>query len=416
MTPFDTTATAPAALSALQMAEVIKEGTARLCAERYGSRLRSVVVTGSVARDEATFVGNLTGRRLLGDAEFLLIFSDLSTLPAEGETIELSRRVEARLLAEHHLSGHIELSAGRAAYLTHLDPHIFALELRECGRVIWGDSAVLSLIPAFDATAIPLEDAWRLLANRIVEHLALATEQVGAQPGVSLNARYRTIKLYLDMATSLLLFSGAYGTTYRNRSEKLRALAESQGTVPGWPFPLRAFADRVALSTELKLGSGQMFGERATELLDWREAISYAHRLWRWELARLGRSDQTLDDRALMSRWMRNQPLPARARGWLYVARRAGWWQGSPHWPRWVRYGWRGSPRYWVYASASELLFRLPALMGSPVSRTAPPSRDLSVTLPVPNPGRGDATGPPWARLASAILWNYDQFLTGTRS
>lgn len=416
MSASDTTAAPPAAWAAPQLAEAIRQETARLCAERYGSRLRSVVVTGSVARDEATFVGDATGHRLLGDAEFLLIFSDGSALPAEVETLDLSRHIEARLLTGHHLIGRIELSAGKAAYLTRLEPHIFALELRECGRVIWGDRAILSFVPDFDSAAIPLEDAWRLLANRIVEHLALVTEAVSGKPGASLGARYRTMKLYLDMATSLLLFSGGYGTTYRRRSENLRALAEGRGSGEGWPFPLRTFAERVALSTDLKLGSGVTFDERTTQALDWREAVGYAHCLWRWELARLGNSDPVLDDRALMFRWMRDQPLRTRARGWLYVARRTGWWQGWPHWPRWVRYGWRGSPRYWIYANASELLFRLPALLGSTAPRPTPGSGDLSGALPVPHAGGCAETGPSWVRLASAILWNYDQFLTGTRS
>lgn len=415
MSPSDTTATAPSALAASRMAEAIRLEAARVCAEQYGVQLRSVVVTGSLARDEATFVGGSTGRRLLGDAEFLLIFSDVHPLPSEADMTELSRRIEARLLAEHRLTGRIELSAGKAAYLTQLKPHIFALELRECGRVIWGDSAVLSLIPAFDAAAIPLEDAWRLLANRIVEHLALATEMVAGQPGASLNARYRTVKLYLDMATSLLLFSGRYSATYRSRCEKLRVLVEEKGADEVWPFSLRTFADRVARSTELKLG-WDLFAEPAADVMDWREAVSCAHRLWRWELARLGHSDPTVDDHALMMRWMRRQPLAARARGWLYVARRTGWWQGWPHWFRWVRYGWRGSPRYWVYANASDLLFRLPGLLNSTASRTVPASRDPSRTLPVPNAGQRDETAPPWMRLASDILWNYDQFLTGTRS
>lgn len=416
MSPSDTTPAAPSALAAPHLAEAVRHEAARLCAERYGSRLRSIVVTGSVARDEATFVGGSTGRRLLGDAEFLLIFSDGSALPAEAETLELSRHIEARLLTGHHLIGRIELSAGKAAYLSRLEPHIFALELRECGRVIWGDPAILSFVPVFDSAAIPLEDAWRLLANRIVEYLVLVTETGRGQPGASLNACYRTMKLYLDMATSLLLFTGGYGTTYRRRAENLRALAEGQGPGEGWPFPLRAFAERVALSTDLKLGSGVTFDERTTQALDWREAVGYAHRLWRWELVRLGHSDPMLDDRALMIRWMRDQALRTRARGWLYVARRTGWWQGWPHWPRWIRYGWRGSPRYWVYANASELLFRLPALLGSTASSLASGPGDLSAALPVPNAGRGEETGPPWMRLASAILWNYDQFLTGTRS
>lgn len=412
ITPAGAVASGPA-----QIGEAIRQETARLCAERYGTGLRSVVVTGSLARDEATFREEESGaRRLLGDGEFLLIFQEATDLPPEGDTIELSRRIEARLLGDHRLTAHIALSAAKAAYLAALEPHIFAFELRECGRVVWGDPAVLALVPAFAEASIPMEDAWRLLANRMVEQLALMEEPTVGPPGTSREARYRTVKLYLDMATSLLLFAGAYAPTYRKRAENLSALAQLDGPAEPWPFPLRDFADRVTLATRLKLGPADGSDARDAGLLDWSEAVSYARGLWRWELARLGHADPALGDRALMSRWMSAQPLPARARGWLYVARRTGWWRSWPHWPRWVRYGWRASPRYWVYASASELLFRLPDLLGSKADPVPVIASELWAALPVTRTRNGDGTLTPWTQLAADIVWNYEQFLMDTRA
>jgi hypothetical protein len=399
-------------------AAAVCEETARRCAERYGRGLRAVVVTGSLARDEATFVEEPGGIRLLGDGEFLLIFADDAALPPESEVRDLGRLTEEGLRAGAGLTAHIGLSAGKAAYLSALEPHIFALELRECGRVVWGEPGILSLVPGFRPADLSLEDAWRLLANRLVEQLALASG--AGSPGAGREMGYRTLKLYLDMATSLLVFAGAYAPTYRERADRLIALAARADADAAWPFPLREFAERVDACTRLKLASQRgpvpvaEMDERLGRL-DWRQAVGQARRLWRWELARLAKADPVLDDRALMSRWMRAQPLPARLRGWLYVARRAGWWRSCRHWPRWMRYGWRASPRYWVYWSATDLVFRLPDLLGGGPD-AAGSLEDLAAVLPVPGGGAEAPNGTGWQRLAGDIAWNYERFLTETRA
>ena len=59
----------------------IDEQVAAACASRYGNDLRAVVVTGSLARDEVTAREDQGRRRLLGDAEFLLIFHETARLP-----------------------------------------------------------------------------------------------------------------------------------------------------------------------------------------------------------------------------------------------------------------------------------------------------------------------------------------------
>lgn len=383
----------------------ISEETARLCAERFGRALKAVVLTGSLARDEATVIPDAGGVRLLSDAEFLLVFDPLAALPSPAAVEALRRQVEAALAARY-LRPCLTLSAAHPRYLQRLQPHIFAYELRTCGRVIWGDPGILSLIPAFSESQIPLEDAWRLLANRLVELLAEVTGPI--------EAGYRLVKLYLDMATSFLLFVGEYAPTYRARAARLRALADRTRPGPEWPFLLDAFATRVAHCTQLKLQGTAAWD---TNVLA-QEAVADARLLWRWELSRLTGASPDLPDHQLLDSWMRMQPFRQRARGWLYLLRQHGWRRGWSWYVRSMRRGWRASPRYWIYAASSDLLFAKHRPDGSPVLHA--PGTAISTgwrrVVPVAT-NAGDPESPHAADgLAGAILSNYRQFLVDTRA
>jgi len=146
--------------------QALWEVVAEACAGEFGSSLQAVILTGSLARGEGTFVEDSEGCRLLGDAEFLLILRAGSRLPREQAVNRVATRI-ARQLLERGVRGRVELSPAHPSYLRKLRPHIFAYELRACGQVVWGDPGILSLTPVFSPAAIPLEDGWRLLANRV---------------------------------------------------------------------------------------------------------------------------------------------------------------------------------------------------------------------------------------------------------
>ena len=399
----------------------ICEETTRLCAQQHGDLLRAIVLTGSLARDEATFVEEKEGRTLLGDAEFFLIFDERAALPPASDLDTLGRGIKDNLL-RRGMRCHVTLSAVHPAYLRKLQPHIFAYELKVSGQVVWGESQVLSLIPQFLPPDIPLEDAWRLLCNRMIEQLELADELAGGSKALSPNLHYRIVKLFLDMATSFLLFVGAYAPTYRERAEKLKLLADS-GPDDAYPFSVRDFAERVAACTQFKLtGTGQSsvsatLGEDGAGLVFWEEAIAYARLLWRWELARLTNTKGQVSSRELCARWMRFQPLHYRLRGWLYVLRKRGWHRSWSEWPRWARRSWRASPRYWVYAAASTLFFRLPCLLRPACQRPKTDANweEVRGWLPMSKPGPGNDC-PSWQQLASEIVWNYHEFVMETRA
>jgi hypothetical protein len=392
--------------------ETIASETGRLCVEEYGDDLRAVVMTGSLARDEATTVER-EGRRLtLGDAEFLMIFRDRAAPPSAARTAPLERKIEAGL-ERHGIVCRVSLGAVGSVYLRALRPHIFAYELRTCGKVIRGEPAILSLIRPFSPSDIPREDAWRLLANRVIELLEVIADPTARVDALPPEAHYRTVKLYLDMATSLLVFAGGYAPTYRERAGKLQTLAHAAPPDGAWPFSLGDFADHVGACTRWKLGAERAPGEAGSDFLP--RALGYARQLWRWELARLTGAED-LSHRALFDRWMRMEPLHQRLRGWLYVVRSRGWHRSCRQWPRWARHAWRASPRYWIYGATGELLFGVLARDDREQQGTAPDWSRWRRALPEASRGRVDPAAADWRRLADDIGWNYREFLVGTRA
>src|SRR5262249_8467206 len=70
--------------------------TSRLCAQILNGRLRAIVLTGSVARDEGSFIRHLDGHVLLGDIEFFLVFEDAEPLPSNGVIALVASKLEER--------------------------------------------------------------------------------------------------------------------------------------------------------------------------------------------------------------------------------------------------------------------------------------------------------------------------------
>jgi hypothetical protein len=274
---------------------------------------------------------------------------------------------------------------------------------------VWGDPDVLAHVPTVATADIDRVDAWRLLCNRLVEQLDSVARADTAEGSLDPALRYPTAKLWLDMATSLLVFTGGYAPTYRERANNLSALA-AQPPALSDAFDLPRFASRVRACTRFKLGVGTAADLDATG--SWREAVVQARELWRWELLRLTGAPADASDRALRERWMRRQRLASRARGWAYAARRHGWHRSWRQWPRWARLGRRGSPRDWIYAAATELLFALAIPAGGTTGHRPLALGDVARSLPVYHAAaRGG-----WREMATQIYDGYRTLVVETRA
>jgi hypothetical protein len=390
----------------------ICEEVAVECAQFFGRGLRSIVLTGSLARDEATFKKEEDGWALLGDADYLLVLRKGADLPHASEVNSISQAVEARLRG-HGINARVGLNMVLPSYFSALPRHIFTYELRSCGRVIWGDSQVLRLVPEFASTQISHEDAWRTLCHRIIELLACLREAPFPIEQLDPALRYAVVKFYLDMATSYLVFLGHYAPTYAERELRLRALAESDTAASNCPFSLKEFSQRISECTEWKLSGPREKDFATSKFLE--EAIGYGQLLWRWEAIQLAFSNRSLAVGALCESVARQQTVAQRLRGWLSAMRRTdrfGIWR---EWPRWARLGLRATPRYLTYRVAVEVFWWLPCLLdyeGEPAQFDLEWDR-LRALLPALPPGTSDRP-PSWRDLIADVVWNYKQFLLGT--
>jgi hypothetical protein len=406
--------TGPAQASAT-VVDLICEEASRVCERQFGQGLHTLILTGSFARGEGSLIRHKENWQALSDAEFMVVLADSVRLSSATEQREMQTKTTHALQAR---GIHCSLSFGlvHADFLRKLQPSIFAFELRACGRVLSGDAAVLSLIPRFRSSEIPAEDAWRLLCNRLVECLEVLSHLESECESVLRQDSYRIVKLYLDMCTSLLVFCGGYEPRYAQRTDALSRLAQSDPAYA--PFSLREFSKQVSAATGFKIsGISKTFGiSNRKELASvTAEAMAYARQLWRWELKKMTNSDDDPDDSQLLKRWMSQQGMAHRVRGWAYVCRKQGWHRSWREWARWLRLLRLASPRYCVYAVASEMCFGLPPSLDGARGFTDSNCQRWRDFLPMRKQIYGSDCSPQ-SKLMAETVWNYEQFLVGTRA
>lgn len=401
-----------AARAAAAIVDELCEETKKICQRQFTGSLHSLILTGSLARAEGTFSRESGAWQPLSDAEFIVTLTDSAKLPSTHEQQELDERI-ANALSARGLNCSLSLSVVHGGFYRKLRPSMYAYELRHCGRCVAGDPGILSLIPTFSAADIPLDDAWRTLCNRLLEQIESVADLELESSGVSNELLYRSVKLYLDMATSLLLFLGIYEPSYRARAKRLSAL--KQNSLPETlPFDIPQFAATVAACTEWKLQNESKpdLGSPWDLFLASQQDATH---LLEWELSRL--VNNVGSRQQLAAQWIRSQKFTEEVRGWAYALRASGWLRSWRLWPRWIRCAVQGSPRRLVYTAAAELYALLPVLLSGEVdhSRAARSLKQIEDLLPVVNVSHA-AEVRNWRQVAQMCCWNYHQLLEKTRS
>ena len=384
--------------------------------QAIGTRVRAVVLTGSLSRTEGSIRRNGRGLwNVQGDAEFLILLTSECPLPGPRDVEATIIQTEAHLI-QQGIECSLSLSYCHEDFFRTMTPHMFAYETRVSGKVVSGEFDVLDLIPPFAPADIPVEDAWRTLTNRMIELTeVMAAHKVPEDARVPDSIAYRTMKLALDTGTSLLLFHGQYAPTYQQRADNFSRFADSPGTLPGSTVSRQEIAHALALCTEWKLS-----GEEPAGLVTWewvRATCGRALAVWIWELQQLTESDGVNSISSLITSAADKQPLLARVRGWLYVVRCEGWLRSIAYWRHWILMGFRATPRYWIYEAGGNLFARLNEYIV--VDRTIPlataQGKSFESDLPLWLSGtRADAAD--WRNFARSVAWNYHRYLEGTRA
>jgi hypothetical protein len=395
----------------------------RWCLLGLGARLKALILTGSLARNEATWQRTDQGIHFLSDAEFIVIIKDRAEIPSPELVTLVCSGVEEELRNKGVLCK-LSFGAVHEAFLSRLGETIFGYELLTCGEVLYGDPDLLRNRSGF-VTHVSEEDAWRMLANRTVELLEIVAAPMGDGGELSEAAQYRLTKLYCDMATSILVFKQEFVAGYQARADKLCDLHE-RGLLSDLPFDVDWFVRLVARCTDYKIAHAWDGPSPFSSRGSLQQAIAVLRALWAWELSRMHGVAMSSPE-ALQQLHMRKQSWKERLRGWAFVVRRQGVLGSLHHGLHWLRLLRCASPRYCVYAAGlaavSNFQFadsgetrQRPDLTssgpGQPTAGDWPASslRWLPVPDPLTRPGTSER------ELAEAVLWNYREFLVETRA
>lgn len=380
----------------------IEAGLVQVCREALGTTLRAVVLTGSLARNEGSYIHKDGQAVLLSDVEAIVVLHDDAPLPSR-EATTLLCNTAGQALAQRGVRVDVSLSLVHAAYLRQLPPHIYSYELRACGVVLFGEPAILEQIPSFAASELSAEDAWRILSNRLIEQMEVATAAQGSNNDT---LQYRSIKLCLDLASSLLVLSGRFEAGYRSRLQRMEEFAVTP-SAKQLPISIEELLPLVRLCTAAKLQPevvvdlGPNFAERVS---------GWAWQIWLWELRQMTGGNPHATAREMICAFGRKQGAARLLRGWLYAARRKGWMLSSRYWAKWLSQFVSGlTPRHAIYLAAYCLHEAGIQRLGSNEARTLKSVRGF---LPVDG-GEQVTTG---ADVVAQLVWNYKQFAMETRS
>jgi hypothetical protein len=385
------------------------------CLQTLGPRLKALVLTGSLARDEATWQPTDQGIRFLSDAEFMVIVEDKAEIPTPEMVTLICSGAEEELRNQGVLCK-LSFGAVRESFLLNLGETIFGYELLTCGEVVYGDPDIL-LKKGRGDPSVSREDAWRMLANRTIELLEIVPELVDDRALLSEAAQYRLTKLYCDMATSILVFKQQFVAGYRARATKLGEL-HAHGLLSDLPLDGDWFAGLVRRCTDYKISHAWDGPSPFSTPDSVQQAVSALRSLWTWELAQMhGTTMPSLD--AMLRLHMRKQKLKHRLRGWAFVVRRRGMLDSLRHGWRWLRLLRLASPRYCVYAAGlhAVLSFEFPVSSTAGLGQLETWNSKLATVsnwLPIANFSVRSA--PDEKDVAEAILWNYREFLVETRA
>jgi hypothetical protein len=375
----------------------------------------AVILTGSFARGEGSVLRMQNRARVLGDMEFMVLCPPRSDLRTMQKQLRQEATQSTYDLAKKGIDCEIEFSAVDPKYLYSLRPQIFGYEFLNHGCVVWGDPDTLRTAPRFPASAIPLWDAWRMLNNRLLEQLQWV-EAVTLENRTLLEPIfYQTIKCYLDLGTSLLIFGKRYKSTYASRAAALMRWAREEPRNALLSTISRAVAECTEFKLSPRIGRrvlGVRFDTTAEELRPdiQKMVVNFvrdAHEVWRWQACQLvGRSVDSDSDAKLTQEVLATQGWKEKARGWAKIAL-------MPNVRRQCRFAKRmrslcrsGSPRYLIYSVAAELCFTIPAVMAG----CEPDIAALELLLPVAFIEHENEMRP-WWRLRANVLSAWKLFL-----
>jgi len=310
-------------------------------------RVEGLILTGSLARGEASVLSVGEQSKLLGDVEFLLIVRGHRLWRQIRKRVTEMNQRATRILGSSASGFQVEFTPADISYLRRrCKPSMFAYDLRHHGRVIVGRRDLLDEIPPIERSAIPPDDAMETVLNRGLELVAL---QDSDAPDASV--AYSVVKALLDLAGSALAFSGAYESRYSRRPAAFRALLEQRNDLCRRITSVQRLTAMVGEAARIKIEPTPAALERIAREVDPRSILRWLVELWRWEAGCLfGKPDSDLS--ALIRAYLAREKGAGLIRGWVKYVWHPLRPASAPLRPALLRLASTSSPRHLVYGAA----------------------------------------------------------------
>lgn len=181
----------------------------------------AILLLGSAARNEVSFGPDGT---ILSDLDFLVVLPQKNRVTASRKEHQCRAKLRdfERDFYKKHLIP-ITIGFANASAKCWMPATPMMLELRENGRVLYGDTSVKNWPAIKKNYQIPSWEGIRLIANRICELLGV----IGHTPIVHSDLVYASLKMVLACSEAHLIDNQIYRTSYRNRLEQYCATHNS---------------------------------------------------------------------------------------------------------------------------------------------------------------------------------------------
>ncbi len=321
-----------------------------------GPERLALILSGSHARGDAVWT-EVAGRTLsLSDLDLYAVVPDRAAQRAGARRAAAERPGLKARLSGLGLAGSLEVAFLTPSDLARLPARPGTLELKRHGRLIEGDPAWLSRVPAWTPREVSPEESLLLLENRAFELLDARAGLTRQDDLERLEARHATLKCALDLAGVECLAVGEYPDDWAARVGGARARPRRSGAEPPWEAALAWRAGRVAPL------------EAAAGAREWLATAEAWVALWRDRVLAPGTSGPgTIPDPeggipALARLAARRASLRRRVRRALSFHARSG---AGPGLFERLRYAVRGTPQHRLGASAAVMLMHAVAAASS---------------------------------------------------
>jgi len=207
------------------MKKHLEHATRKILLSIGEEKIKSIILTGSVTRGEGSGIVTDHGIEVYSDYDLMVLVAQSHNSSIDRlrrESTALSEKISEELMQKGLLSGVsiYPLSVGDLGSLT---PTMFTLQLRNCGKVLYGDEC-LDLISDHTFGDISQIDSLTMLNNRIATQMKFLDPEVflwktREGPRQVAMAIYHTAIAFLDLSSSLLNLIGKFQLSYGERAE-----------------------------------------------------------------------------------------------------------------------------------------------------------------------------------------------------